>query len=300
MKLSSFNFTGEVFRDIDFLRLGDVDTTFDSVLAYADNAKYICRAIQNPRVIAVITKRELVCEVPEHIGIIVSSNPRETFYEFHRQFIIEGRCEYPFKGGIGQNCTIHPTATISSGCRIGDNVTIGEHVVIRAPVWIGSNVIIDSGAKIGVDGILYSRTPKGPRLIPHGGYVRIFDNAMLMSNCIVVRSVCDTEATEIGPFTLVGLGSSIGHDAKVGARVVISNNCVLARKCIVGSDSFIGTGSVVKEYVEIGEQAKVMMGSVVLSNVAKGVSVSGNFATSHEPRMLEFSRASRAAIQTIT
>jgi UDP-3-O-[3-hydroxymyristoyl] glucosamine N-acyltransferase len=144
-----------------------------------------------------------------------------------------------------------------------------------------------------MEGILYSRTNMGPRLIPHGGYVRIHDNAILMTNALVVRSVHDTDVTEVGNGALIGLASILGHEAKVGDRVVVSNQCVIARKSVVGADAFLGTQCMIKENVRIGKGARVMAGSVVICDVAAGVTVSGNFATEHNMRMLEYMRVSR-------
>jgi acetyltransferase-like isoleucine patch superfamily enzyme len=49
----------------------------------------------------------------------------------------------------------------------------------------------------------------------------------------------------------------------------------------------------IKENVNIGDGACVMAGSVVICDVAAGTAVSGNFATEHRIRMLEFTRAKR-------
>jgi UDP-3-O-[3-hydroxymyristoyl] glucosamine N-acyltransferase len=294
MKLSNCTTSGaDIVRDAKFSRLGSADAGCSGLLAYADSLKYLKRAIDNPALGCLITTAELAEQVPEHIGLMVCANPREAFYAVHLQFINESRYVLPFEPGIGSGCNIHPSAQIAEGCRIGDNVTIGEQVVVRASVWIGSNVTIEPGVKLGVEGILYNPTSAGPRLLPHGGYVRIHDHAILMTNAVVVRSVHDTDVTEVGDSALIGLASIVGHEAKVGARAVVSNQCVIARKSIVGADAFLGTQSMIKENICIGKGAKVMAGSVVISDIAAGATVSGNFATDHRTRMLDFTRVSR-------
>lgn len=293
MKLSECKVDATLLRDAEFSKMGSSDAIAPELLVYADSLKYLKVAIENPAVCAIITTSLLADQVPLKIGLMVANVPRDVFYTIHEFFVNNSIYRLPFKAGIGKNCKIHPTALIEEGCCIGDQVVIGEYAVIRSSVWIGSRVTIDAGVKLGIDGILYRRTASGPRLIPHGGYVRIHDNAMLMANSVVVRSIHDTDVTEVGVSALIGLAAIVGHEAKVGARVVISNQCVIARKSIIGEDAFIGTQSMIKENIKVGAGAKVMAGSVVISDVNAGSSVSGNFATEHKARTLEYIRANR-------
>ena len=292
MKLSRYFNSQNLIRDNEFMQLGYVDSKSSQVLAYADNLKYLQAAAKNPNISCLIVTPELslsnfAVKLP---GLVASGSPREAFYKIHSSFIDDSLYHFPFKPGIGVGCKIHPTAIISEGCRIGDNVIIGEQVVIRECVWIGSGVIIEPGVKIGVEGILYNRTSSGIVLIPHAGYVRIHDNVNLMTNSIVVRSIHNTDVTEIGKGSLIGLASIIGHEANIGTSVVISNQCLVARKSRIGNDCFLGTNVMVKEHVYIGKKAHVFAGSVVISDVAENSSVSGNFATDHKKRMLDLAR----------
>ena len=293
MKLSECEVIGTIVRDGEFSRLGSIDANCSGLLVYADTLKYLQYVFANSHITCLITTAELAALAPGSVGLMVVNNPRDTFYAVHVQFIRESRYVFPFEPGIGSGCSIHSSAQIAKGCRIEDNVIIGEQVIVRAPVWIGSNVSIEPGVKLGMEGVLYSRTVNGPRMIPHGGYVHIHENSILMTNAIVVRSVHDTDVTEVGNSALIGLGSILGHEAKIGDRAIISNQCVIARKTIVGADAFLGTQCMIKENVRIGEGAHVMAGSVVITDVAAGATVSGNFATEHRIRMLEFTRNNR-------
>jgi UDP-3-O-[3-hydroxymyristoyl] glucosamine N-acyltransferase len=293
MKLSNYIAESTIVRDAEFTRLGYVDSDCAGVLAYADSFKYLQKAQANPNLTCLITTAELAALATDIPGLMIAESPREAFYAIHLRFINESRYVLPFEAGVGVGCNIHPSALIAEGCRIGDNVTIGEQVIIRAAVWIGSNVTIEAGVKVGVDGILYNRTNNGPRLIPHAGYVRIHDHAILMTNSVVVRSIHDTDVTEVGEAALVGLASIVGHEAKLGDHAVVSNQCVLARRCVVGKGAFLGTQVMIKENISVGEGARVMAGSVVINDVLSGATVSGNFATDHNNRMLEFIRTNR-------
>jgi UDP-3-O-[3-hydroxymyristoyl] glucosamine N-acyltransferase len=74
---------------------------------------------------------------------------------------------------------------------------------------------------------------------------------------------------------------------------VVSNHCVLARRCRLGDGAFLGTGAFIREHVAIGARANVMAGAVVIDDVAEEAVVSGNFATEHRTRMMEFVKSRR-------
>ncbi|MCW0219943.1 MAG: hypothetical protein OJI67_16580 [Prosthecobacter sp.] len=292
-KLSQHFPEASVIRDADFTTLGYVDAHHAGVIAFCDTIKYARLAAKNPSITCLITTPALVPFVESIPGVVSVDQPRDAFYQLHEAWVHEKRYQYPFEAHLGSHCRIHPSAIIAPGCHIGDHVTIGEHVVIREAVFIGSHVIIEPGVKLGTEGILYHRTEDGPRLIPHGGYLRIEDHAALMSNSVVVRSVHDTDMTQVGRAAIIGLGSVVGHEAKVGDHVVVSNQCVLARRCRIGKGAFIGTSSFIREHVQVGERAQIMAGSVVINDVAESAVVSGNFASDHKRRMLQFAKELR-------
>lgn len=277
-------------RDAEFVALGYMDSTREGTIAFADSVKYVRLAKKNPAITCLITTEALVPEAEGLPGVVAVVNPREAFYLLHENWVQQGRYQIPFETYRGLNCQIHPSAIIAEGCFIGDHVVIGEQVVIREAVRLGSHVTIEPGAKLGMEGILYQRTEDGPRMIKHGGYVEIGDHAVIMTNAVVVRSVHDTDVTQVGRSVIVGVGSVIGHDAKIGSRVVISNQCVLARRCVIGDDAFLGTGVFVREHVKVGKAAHVMAGSVVVAEVGDGAVVSGNFAINHQQRLVQFAK----------
>lgn len=286
---------GSIVREADFASLGYVDSATEGTLAFSDAIKYVRMAAQNPAISVLITTPALAEVASGLRGLVISDTPRDLFYHLHERWVAEGRYQWPIQAYRGENCRIHPSAIIAEGCWIGDHVTIGENVVIREPAKIGSHAILEPGARIAVEGILYHRTHDGPRLIPHGGYVDIEEHVALMSGSTVVRSVHDTDVTRVGRASIIGLNSVVGHEAKVGSGAVISNQCVLARRCHIGDGAFIGTGTFVREHVKIGARAQVMAGSVVITDVAAEVAVSGNFATDHKTRMTQLAKDLRAS-----
>ena len=290
-KLSEFFAAEEVAREGEFETLGYADSMRAGTLAFADSVRYARLISQNRAVSCLITTRPLVDEVRDDLGLVVCEAPRKWFYDVHERWMQEARYRPPFEPHRGIHCQIHPTAVVSPDAWIGDHVEIGEHVVIRSGVKLGAHAIIEPGVKLGVEGILYHRLERGVRIIKHGGWVEIGDHTAILSNAIVVRSVHDTEGTMVGSGVVVGLGSVVGHESQVGDGVVISNHCVLARRCRVAHGAFLGTGAFIREHVEVGAGAQVMAGAVVIEDVKTGATVSGNFASDHKTRLLNFTRA---------
>jgi UDP-3-O-[3-hydroxymyristoyl] glucosamine N-acyltransferase len=290
-KLSEFFAEGEIVREGEFATLGYADSARPGSLAFADSVKHVRMAAKNAAITCLITVPHLVEEVAPQCGVVACERPRDLFYRLHETWVRESRYVIPFGAHRGMHCRIHPSAIVAPGCWIGDHVEIGELVVIREPVKIGSHAVIEPGVKVGMEGILYHRTPGGPRIIKHGGMVEMGEHCALMANSVVVRSVHDTDATRLGDGVIVGLGSVVGHEAKVGNGVVISNHCVLARRCRVQDGAFLGTGAFVREHVVVGAGAQVMAGAVVIDEVASGATVSGNFAMDHKSRLMDFTRS---------
>ena len=280
-----------ILQNDNLINIGYVDTKTPNSIAYADNNKYANIAKKNKNIRYLIITKELKDIFFDcGIGLIVDSNPRDQFYQLHTYYINKNFYKLPFEPSIGSNYIKCKSAIVHSGCFIGDNVQIEENVIIKTPSYIGSNVRICSGSKVGFDGILYQKDEKKIQLIEHAGYVRIGNDVTIMANANIVRSIHSDQPTEIGSGSLIGMDTIIGHDVKVGKKVLMSNKSFVARRTTIGNDTVVGTGVIIKENLNIGNSVKLVAGSFVINDVADGDIVSGNFATNHSTRLLEFFR----------
>lgn len=290
MRVSDFARPDEVFRDGAFERLGTCSGQGTALLVFAGTRHFLMKAVLNPGVRAVVTTPELAESAPGTWAVLTSASPRDRFYALHEEVLASASPALsPVEARPGT--VIHATASVDPAAQIGRGVSIGEFAVIRARVSIGDDVTIEPGAKVGVDGILHRVVDGRQRLIPHGGRVELGPGVTLMSNSIVVSAIFPGDSTHVGDGSLLGMNAVVGHDAVVGSNVVLSNNVVVARGATVGNGAFIGTSAVVREFVSVGEHAQVMAGSIVITDVADGQAVSGNFATSHGARLRAFSRS---------
>jgi UDP-3-O-[3-hydroxymyristoyl] glucosamine N-acyltransferase len=278
-RLADFFSRSEIRADGVFNDLGHADSPVPDTLTYCESVYYIDTANANPNVSCIISTPELAGRVVAGKGLVIAARPRAAFYEVHTALD-------PNSGG--QTTRIHPSAIVSPSATIGAGVVISERAVVRGNVTIGDNSFIDAGAVLGAEGILYLRDGDENRRILHRGGVQIGRNVTVLANSVVVRGIFPGMPTLIGDHALVGVSSVIGHEVKLGRNSVVSGNCVIARGASIGVDAWIGTSSMVREYVRVGDRASVKAGSIVVADVADGDEVSGNFATSHTRRMMQY------------
>ncbi len=290
MKLSDYFSTSQIVNDGVFSTLGGVRTEYENTLAYADTPFHLKKLAAIKNVSCLIIKTNLVDELKDSsISFVVSPSPRDTFYELHEKLIVENNYSPMTESYIGEHCNIHKSAIISDNVHIGDNTTIGEKVVIRNNVYICSGSTIEPGSVIGAEGILYRIVNNKKIRIQHAGGVKIGVDATLLANSVIVKSVHPSIKTEVGARTIIGIASTIGHEVFIGEDCIISGNSVVARNAIIENECYLGSSTVVRENIKLGKGAIVYAGAIVVSDVAAGNKVSGNFAHSHFDRLREYS-----------
>ncbi len=283
-QLSDYFDQSEVRVDGNFVDLGHADSMVAETLAHCDTVHYLEMAGTNACVTCILTSPDLAARVPSGKGLVISENPRNAFYRLHERL------------GAGRpldETMIHPSAIVSPKARVGKGVVISARVVIMDDVAIGDYSFIDAGAILGAEGLLYIREDGNNRRICHRGEVRVGKHVTILANAVVARAIHPGQPTEIEDHSIIGIASTVGHEARVGRNCVISGNCVLARRVRLGDQAWIGTGAVVREYIRIGVGASVKAGSVVVEDVPDGAEVSGNFAVPHARRVMKYLKDKR-------
>jgi acetyltransferase-like isoleucine patch superfamily enzyme len=194
----------------------------------------------------------------------------------------------------GENVVIYPGTVIGDGCRIGDNVVLGKQPSLSPrsttsreelpPLELGEGTIVSTGA------IVFAGTRIGARTI-------IGDQSC-------VRERCD-----LGDDVVVGRGSLVENDTTIGARTKIQANAyvtaystleedVFIAPCVVTTnDNFmgrteqrhalrrgptvrraarVGGGAILLPGIEVGEEAFIGAGAVVIGDVPARAVVVGN------------------------
>ena len=270
-------------KDGEFEALGLLDSPVSRpILVFIGDKKLIKQFGQN--VSCVICPSDVVADIPENIGVVVSANPKQLFFELHNHLSEEpplGNAR--FSTTIGNKCSIHKMAYIAdNNVVIGNNVVIEEFVSIKENTVIGDNVIIRAGTVIGGMGFYFTKNSDNEFLpVNHFGGVVIEDNVELQQSCCVDRAYFPWDNTVIGQGTKLDNYVHIAHAVKIGKRVLITSCVSIAGNVIIGDDSYIGPGSIFSNNVTAGESARVSLGSVVARNVPEKTTVTGNFAIDH-------------------
>jgi acetyltransferase-like isoleucine patch superfamily enzyme len=195
---------------------------------------------------------------------------------------------------------IHPSAVVFPGTEMGEDVVFEANAVVGKQPSLGRRSTA-------------ARDEQPPLVI--GGGTRILAGAVVFAGSRLGRSVivgdqaCVRERCELGDEVVVGRGSLVENDTTVGARTRIQANAyvtaysqleedVFIAPCVVTTnDNFmgrtegrlehmrgptirrgarIGGGAVLLPGIEVGEEAFVGAGAVVLRDVPPRAVVVGN------------------------
>jgi acetyltransferase-like isoleucine patch superfamily enzyme len=195
---------------------------------------------------------------------------------------------------IAETAIVYPGTVVGEGCRILEYAVVGKEPTLSPrsttkrealpPLELGAGTIVSTGAII-------------------------FAGARLGTGVIVGDQACIRERCEVGDDVVVGRGSLVENDSTVGARTKIQamayitaystlEDDVFIAPCVqTANDNFmgrterrhalrrgptirrgarVGAGAVLCPGVEIGEEAFVGAGAVVVKDVPPGAVVVGN------------------------
>jgi acetyltransferase-like isoleucine patch superfamily enzyme len=195
---------------------------------------------------------------------------------------------------------IAETAVVYPGTVLGEGVVIGDNAVVGKPPTLGARSTASGEAL--------------PALVVGDGAAVlacavVFAGSRLGSGVIVGDQACVRERCELGESVVVGRGSVVENDTTVGARTKIQANAYVTAYSLLEEDVFIapgvvttndnfmgrtearhtqragptirrgarvGGGAVLLPGIEIGEEAFVGAGAVVLADVPARAVVVGN------------------------
>ncbi len=195
---------------------------------------------------------------------------------------------------VGDNVVIYPGTVIGDGCRIADNVVLGKQPSLSPrstarreelpPLEVGPATVVSAGA------IVFAGTTIGARVI-------VGDQACVRERCLVGDDVVIGRGSLVENDTTVGALTKIQANAYITAYSTLEDNVFIAPCVVTTNDNYmgrtekrralmrgptirrgarIGGGAILLPGVEIGEEAFVGAGAVVLEDVRPRTVVVGN------------------------
>lgn len=225
-------------------------------------------------------------EVSKRHAVILSKEPRYGFAEFfHENKVVYNTMPKPYKvengamicegAEIGEGTILFPGAYIDGDVKIGKNCYIASGVRIVGSVEIGDDCIIRENTVIGSDGLTTRRNAEGKIItIPQFGGVTIGDNVQIGANSVVCKGAIDN--TVIGSGSRIDNCAFISHNVKMGEDTIIVGEVLMMGSSSTGKRAYLSGNVVVRDGLNIGEDAFVGMGAVVTKNVPAGAVVKGN------------------------
>jgi len=214
---------------------------------------------------------------------VLSDNPRLDFLRLVEDFFyessgfsnassdstIESGAKIAADVKIGHRCYIGPDVVIGAGCEIHHNV------VIMGRTSLGERCIVKSGCVIGEEGFGFEYDEDGiPRHFPHIGRIEIGNDVFIGANSTVERASIDV--TMIRNDVKIDDLVQIGHNCDIGEGTLVMAGTILCGGVKIGKRCWIAPHTVVKQKLEIGDEAMTGLSSVVIGNIEQGVVVVGN------------------------
>ncbi|HXV56527.1 MAG TPA: hypothetical protein VD704_01545 [Gaiellaceae bacterium] len=200
----------------------------------------------------------------------------------------------PATARVAETAVVYPGTVLDEDVVVGDNAVVGKHPTLGARSTTAVEelppLVVGAGSRILACAVVFAGTRLG-------------------SGVIVGDQACVRERCELGDGVVVGRGSLVENDTTVGARTKIQANAYVTAYSTVEEDVFIapgvvtandnfmgrteerherrrgptirrgarvGAGAVLLPGVEIGEEAFVGAGAVVLRDVPPRTVVVGN------------------------
>lgn len=278
MLLSSLFVDDGLLVDADVHGTHYAGSPLPGVCTFALTENYVSQALSNPNVVAIIVPPRLVPEVRSK-GIYVSESPKRDFFRLHEE-LYKINTPLVHERWVSPKARISPLASIHGNVVIEDDVTVEDFAVIRENSIIRRGAYIAAHAVIGARG-MHDTFVDGERLwVSDAGGVLLEEGVQILSHASVQKAYF-AEFTSVGRNSIVSVHCNIGHGCRIGANTRIAGSAQLAGYVTVDDNVWVGPSVTVAHGLSVGEGAELLIGSVVISDIAPRRKISGNFAIDH-------------------
>lgn len=213
---------------------------------------------------------------------IIVENPRryfmkvlELFFAYSIKPSISSSAKISNNVIIGNDVFIGENVVIEDGCIVGDNSIILHNTIIFGNTIIGKHVKIGSNNTIGNVGFGYEKDESGEYcLIPHIGNVIIEDHVEIGNNSCIDRAVMGS--TLIKKHAKIDNLVHVAHGVVIGENSLIIANTMIGGSTNIGDNCWVAPSTSLINKIQIGKNAVIGMGAVVIKDVAENTTVVGN------------------------
>ena len=101
------------------------------------------------------------------------------------------------------------------------------------------------------------------------------ETCSLGEGAVLCAGVQGTVNLDIQPFALIGVGCTLGHEARIGRWSALNPRATISGGVQIGDEALVGSSALVLQYLSVGDAAVIGAGAVVTKNVAAGSTVIG-------------------------
>lgn len=168
---------------------------------------------------------------------------------------------------IEDDCSIGPFCMIEEDVALGHGVVLDSHVVLKAGTILNDNVHVHAQAVLGGDPQIVGKDfdfRSGVVVGPH---------SVIREGVTIHRASEEGKTTVIGSDCLLMAFSHVGHDTCVGNHCTLANQVLLAGCVTVQDYVFLSGGSMVHQFVHIGESAFVSGNAEITMHIPPFITV---------------------------
>jgi len=162
---------------------------------------------------------------------------------------------------LAEDVEVGPYAIIEGGTKLAAGCRIAAHAIVRRGSILDENVDLDSFSVVGGD----PQDFKFDSSMPSG--VKLGRGVKLREGATIHRSAQENGFTEVGAEVFLMCSAHIGHDCVVGNNAIFANNVSLGGEVVIGPHAVIGGGSLVHQFVRVGESVMLSGYSAVSRDV---------------------------------
>jgi UDP-3-O-[3-hydroxymyristoyl] glucosamine N-acyltransferase len=270
-------FIGQASRS--FAGVASLQAAGPDDVSFIDHRRHLAR-LRASKAGAVVVPEELVAEVPSGTDAVVVGSALLGFTRVARLF-------HPVPApvpSVHATAVLAPDAVVGEGCEIGPFAVIGAAAKLGAGCIIGPHAVVGPGVELGAGCRLHPHTSVSHAVLGAGvvlhpgarvgqeGFGLVIGPDGMFETMPQLGKVVIGDAVEVGANSCIDRGSQsdtvIGPGTRIDNLVQIGHNAQLGRGCVIIALAGISGSTVLGDYVTVAAQAG-LAGHLKIGNKAR-------------------------------